>query len=122
MIIGVGTDIIEIQRVEKAVMKPSFIHKYFTEQEWEQLAGKNPQSAAASFAGKEAVVKALGCGFRGVTPRDIEILRDAWGKPVVTLYAGAADTAARLGVNRIQICLSHCQHYAIAFAVAEGEG
>ena len=119
MIIGVGTDMIEIERVERAIRKPGFLRKCFTGSELELLAAKGPQSYAASFAGKEAAAKALGTGFRGFSPQDVEILRDRLGKPFVQLRGKAAELAARLGVSKMHISLAHSQQFAMAFAVAE---
>ena len=120
MLIGVGTDMVEVERVERAVRKPSFVRMCFTDREWRQLAGKEPQSAAAAFAGKEAAAKALGSGFRGFGPRDIEILRDGLGKPSIELHGRAAELAAELGIRGMHVSLTHSRLYAMAFVVAEG--
>ena len=70
----------------------------------------------------EAVAKALGTGFRGFGPKDIEALRDELGKPYVKLYGGAERRAAQMGIQDIQVSISNIKDYALAFAVAQGEG
>ena len=88
MIIGIGTDIIEIDRIEKAINRNNgFLDKVFTAREIEMFKERNMRSEviAGNFAAKEAVSKALGTGFRGFSLGDIEILRDQLGKPIVYL-------------------------------------
>ena len=86
MILGVGTDIIEIDRIKNAIDNtPGFLEKVFTEREVEELS-KNTlrvESVAGNFAVKEAVSKAVGTGIRGFSFRDIEVFRDELGKPIV---------------------------------------
>ena len=121
MIYGTGTDIVEIKRIEKALKKESFVNKCFTENEIIYLKSKNfsPETAAGIFAAKEAVSKALGTGFRGFMPQDLEILHTENMKPYVNLLPKSEKTAVDLGVNNIHISISHCKDYALAFAVAE---
>ncbi len=87
--IRVGTDIIEIHRMEQAIERDSFLQRVFTEYERNYAWGRNKQ-AAASFAGifaaKEACVKALGTGFRHGSWQNIEITHDAWGGTCSYLY------------------------------------
>lgn len=118
MIIGIGTDIVEISRIAKAIESEAFARKCFTEDE---LQNARPESLAANFAAKEAVAKALGTGFRGFSPIDIEILRDELGKPRAVLYNGAKAAADGLSVTALHISLTHSKEYAVAFAVAEAE-
>ncbi len=78
MIFGIGTDIIEIKRIKKAIARsPRFIERLFTEQELEYYKKKDmkAQHIAGGFSAKEAVLKALGTGLRGFKWKDIEILR-----------------------------------------------
>ena len=119
MIFGAGTDIIEIARVEKAVSDAAFYEKTFTPAEMEYLSGRSPQSAAGLFAAKEAVAKALGTGFRGFRPLDVEISHDSQGKPEVKLHNRAAETAAENSVTKIHLSISHCGKYAVAYVIAE---
>jgi holo-[acyl-carrier protein] synthase len=116
----VGVDIIEIARVEKAVKRwgETFIRRLYTESEL-RLCRKRPSSLATRFAGKEAVMKALGTGARGVSWREIEILSEPSGKPLVNLYGKAQERASYLGLERIAISLSDSKDYAVAFVVGE---
>lgn len=122
MIKGIGSDIIELARIEKALKHPRFLEKYFTQAEREFFESRcgAVSSIAANFAAKEAVSKALGTGFRGFGPEDIEVLRDELGKPTVSLLGGAKSRMDILGINSIHISLSHHKSSALAFVVAEG--
>ena len=121
MIIGIGTDIIEIERIEIAVKRTKgFINKLFTENEITTFESRGFKSEviAGSFAAKEAVSKALGTGFRGFGVKDIEILRDELGKPVVNLNSNVYEILKRKDVN-IHLSISHNRTSAIAYAVME---
>lgn len=122
MIIGIGTDIIEIHRIEQAVQRTdTFLKKVFTSKErtYYEENKKHIETLAGFFAAKEAVSKALGTGFRTFTPKEIEILPDVLGKPNVTLYDNAQKLANTLNITQMYISISHCKTYATAFAVAE---
>ena len=118
MIYGIGTDIVEINRFER--ITETFFKKTYTPDEILLFKSK-PSSLAGNFAAKEAVAKALGTGFRGFSPRDIEILRSALGTPTVTLYGGALALFNELKLKNIQVSISHSKGNACAFAIAEGE-
>lgn len=122
MIIGIGTDIIEIRRIQSAIRNKRFIERCFSLNEIKMLkARKFPvQSIAAGFAAKEAVAKALGTGVRGIRLKDIEVLRDKFGKPYINLYGYAKKFADKLGIDEIQVSLSHSKSDAIAFVIAKG--
>lgn len=120
MIIGIGTDLTETERIRKAMLRPSFGLRVFTEDE-RKLFAIRPQSAAGNFAAKEAVVKALGCGFAGISPAEVEILRNKEGKPYVVLHGGAKEKAEKAGVSAIHVSISDIADYAQAYAVCEGE-
>ncbi|MGL6173129.1 MAG: holo-ACP synthase [Cellulosilyticaceae bacterium] len=123
MIIGIGTDIIEISRVKQAIERnEKFKQKLFTEKEqsYFEKVNNRVESIAGNFAAKEAISKALGTGFRKFGMEDIEILRDGVGKPSVVLLGGAKVLGDQLGIESIMITISHCKEYAVAFAVAEG--
>ena len=117
MIIGVGTDIIEIERIRRAVQSKHFKKKVFTEKEKIYCESRGLQSAAsyaARFAAKEAFFKALGTGiFTKLT--EVEILNDAEGKPEIFLNGRAKTFAENLNVEKIFVSLSHCREYATAF-------
>ena len=121
MIIGIGTDIIEIDRIEKAIMRTnSFIRKSFTSNEIEyfKLNGLKGNVIAGNFAAKEAISKALGTGFRGFGLQDIEVLRDELGKPVVNLSHKIYELLDIKKFN-IHVSISHSKENAIAYAVME---
>jgi holo-[acyl-carrier protein] synthase len=120
MIVGIGTDIIEIQRIKKACEKEAFFMRCFTENE-RKLIGTNFTKAAGNFAVKEAVSKVFGTGIRGFELIDIEVLRDELGKPYVNLYNNAAAIASENNINHIFISISNTKDYAIAYAVGESE-
>ena len=123
MIIGIGTDIIEIDRIEKVISQTKlFFDKVYTanEQDYYKTKHKHVETLAGFFAAKEAVSKALGTGFRNFSMRDIEIVPNHLGKPEVYLYGNAKKLSNEMGIGIIHISISHCKTYATAFAVAEG--
>jgi len=113
-----GVDIIEIDRIARAVERwgQRFLSRVYTEAEL-NLCRRKPPSLAVRFAGKEAVMKLLGTGARGVSWREIEILAHPSGKPLLNLYGRAQDEAGRLSLTGIDVSLSHSREYAIAAAV-----
>lgn len=126
MIVGIGTDIIEIDRIKKAVGRTGrFLDKLLTPLERKNIDQGNKYayaSIAGIFAAKEAVSKALGTGFVTFEMKDIEILKDEKGKPLVNLYNGAKVRANELGIHQIHVTISHCHAYATAFVITEKEG
>ena len=119
MITGIGTDLVEIARVQKAIGRSSFLEKVYTEKERELIAAREVR-AATNFAAKEAVAKAFGCGFAGIAPIEIEVLREASGMPYVVLHGRARAKAELLGITKIQVSLTDTKEYAQAYAVCEG--
>jgi holo-[acyl-carrier protein] synthase len=119
---SVGTDIVEIARVKEAIDRwgKRFLHRIYTEAEL-RLCHNKPWRLAAHFAGKEAVMKALGTGVRGISWTEIEILAEPNGKPFVQLHGKAQNKANDLGLNNLAISLSDSVEYAIAFVVGERE-
>lgn len=115
---AVGVDMIEIDRVRSVLARhpERFIERVFTPAEAAFCRGRVPE-LAARFAAKEAVMKALGTGARSVAWRDIEVLPDRRGKPLVYLTGGAADRAAFIGLDAIDVSLSHLASFAIAIVV-----
>lgn len=114
MIEGIGIDIIEIARVEKAISRPRFRERVFTEAERQYCdACSSPERYAGRFAAKEAIIKALG---RGVRWKEMEILPAPTGAPVPRLSGKAAE---QLGNRRLWITISHSEHYAVAQAIIE---
>ena len=116
-IFGIGTDIVEVKRLE--TLSEAFMQRCFTEREREKLKNKSAESVAGYFAAKEAVAKALGTGFAGFSPSAIEILHDKTGKPEVVLHASAAKIADDAEIKKIVLSISHCKSYATATAVSQ---
>jgi holo-[acyl-carrier protein] synthase len=121
---GIGIDIVETARIAESIERfgDRFLDRVFTPAE-RAYCDKMKHAArhyAARFAAKEAVSKSFGTGFGAeVNWTDIEILRRESGEPYVELHGEGQKTAARLGIGRIHISLSHSDHYATAQAVAE---
>ena len=115
-----GVDIVEIPRVQGVLARygQRFLERIFTQGEIAYCRGRAP-NLAARFAAKEATMKALGTGTRGVGWKDIEVLRRESGEPHIRLRGRAEERAQRLGVMEISLSLSHCQEYAVAFVVAQ---
>lgn len=120
MIVGIGTDIVEIERVKKACLREGFLTRCFTDRE-KEIINKRQSSAAGNFAVKEAVAKALGTGFTGFGPSDIEVLRNEAGAPYVILYNKAKEIADSLNIGSIIVSISDEKSMAAAFAVAQTE-
>lgn len=119
-ILDIGTDIIEIERIKKAIERNSrFLDKIFTEKEIEYFASKGfkPESIAGNFAAKEAVSKSIGMGIREYSFKDIEILRDKLGKPIVKTYNNLDQICIDYNVLEIKVSISHCKEYAVANAI-----
>jgi holo-[acyl-carrier protein] synthase len=124
MSVHCGVDIIEIDRIKKSVDElESFRNRVFTQNEIAYCEGRNKtkyESYAARFAAKEAVLKALGTGLAdGVEWKHIEISNDERGKPLVALTHRALEIFREMDGKSIDISLSHCSAYAVAYAVIE---
>lgn len=123
MPVGLGVDIVEIDRMRRILDRtPSFARKVFTQGEQDYCNAKaNPATHyAARFAAKEAVCKALGTGILtdGITMQDVEVIRDSRGKPAVALHGAAARIAADQGVVDVPLSLTYTHSVAVANAVA----
>lgn len=122
-IIGVGVDMCAIARMQRALEKPRFAERVFTEAERAYLTGRGKgcaQSAAAMFAAKEAVAKALGTGFSGgVMPGQIGVVHDGAGRPGIELTGAALERMRAMSGARVHLSLSHEGDMALAFAVIE---
>jgi holo-[acyl-carrier protein] synthase len=121
----VGIDLIEVTRIERVLARygDRFLERVFTPAEILYCRARPPE-LAARFAAKEAVAKALGVGVRmiardGINWRDVEVIGDMRGKPLVRLYDRAAERAGELGLTEWAVSLSHTREHAIAFVVAQ---
>ena len=114
----VGVDIVEIHRVKDALDRRGerFLKRIYTEAEL-ALYRDRLSELAVRFAGKEATMKALGTGIRGIGWREIEILPNRRGKPLIFLHGRAKERAKRLGLGELAISLSHSENYAVASVV-----
>ncbi len=122
-IVGVGVDLADIDRVERVLEKyPKFAHRCFTDHEREYAFrfAKPARRLAARFAGKEAVMKSMGTGWRRVRWKDVEIT--GGGKPTVRMTGTAASRARMLGVTHVEVSITHTDTQAMVFAIAIGGG
>lgn len=117
---GVGTDIIEIERIRKAV-SDSFLKKCFTEDEREYFRTRNmrTETIAGNFAAKEAIVKALGTGIGRVGWKDVSVLRNESGQPHVVFSENITEWLEGIGAGRVHVSISHCRSLAIAYCAIE---
>jgi len=125
LIIGCGIDLVKIERIEKVIKKwgDNFTFRIFTLLEREYCEKKKSnkfQSYAGKFAAKEAFLKALGLGLRGVNWKDIEIKNDELGQPIIDISGKRKKIALAKGVSKYFITISHTKEYAIAQVIIEG--
>ena len=120
MIVGIGNDIIEIERIEKAISKEGFKNKVYTQRELENIKkrGNRAETYAGIFSAKEAISKAIGTGVREFSLIDLEILNDDLGKP----YVVVSEKLDKILKNKkesyqIEISISHSKKYATAMAI-----
>ncbi len=124
-VIGIGTDIIEVERIEEMIERhdDTFLQRVYTPAEIEYCSDRKAaaQHYAGRWAAKEAGLKALGTGWaRGLKWTDIEVSNEPGGRPLLTLHGAALDYATRLGIREMKISISHCKTYAVAYVVAVG--
>ncbi len=127
MILGTGVDLVEVERISSAIERHGerFVGRIFTEAEAQycRRCAIPEQRFATRFAAKEAVLKALGVGWqKGVSYREVEVSNDELGAPAVTLTGRALEISRSRGIRRIHVSLTHHRDFAIAHAVAEGDG
>ena len=113
-----GIDIIEIDRIQNVLIKhpERFLRKIFTEYEINYCRGRATQ-LAARFASKEAAMKALGTGIRGVGWREVEVQRLRSGKPYIILHGRAKKRAESMGIKKIELSISHSKNLATAMVI-----
>ena len=120
MIVGIGNDIIEIERIEKAISKEGFKNKIYTQRELENIEkrGNRTETYAGIFSAKEAISKAIGTGVREFSLTDLEILNDDLGKPYVVVSEKLDKIIkSKKEDYQIEISISHSKKYAIAMAI-----
>ena len=120
MIVGIGNDIIDIERIEKAISKEGFKDKIYTQRELENIKkrGNRAETYAGVFSAKEAISKAIGTGVREFSLTDLEILNDDLGKP----YVAVSEKLDKIIKDKkedyqIEISISHSKKYATAVAI-----
>ncbi len=113
-----GIDLLEISRLQGVLERHGqrFLDRVYTARE-QDYCGRRLPELAARFSAKEAVMKALGTGARGISWREIEVLANARGKPVVILHGRALKRANHVGISEIEISLSHERNIACAMVV-----
>ncbi len=120
MILGIGTDMVEIARIRQAIERnEAFLHRVFTENELAYAVAGNKiryPSLAAMWAAKEAFSKASGKGFRDFSPRSVELLHDESGAPYLVLHGNARGYSEG---NKVHISLSHTRDMAIGYCIIE---
>ena len=126
-IIGIGTDIIEVLRIAQMIERHGdlFLRRVFTTWEIEYCSTRKSsnQHYAGRWAAKEAILKALGTGWaNGIKWADLEIRNEPGGQPKVALGGRAREVAEEMGIQSLQISISHCRHFATAFAIALAGG
>lgn len=123
MIIGIGTDIVDVARVQRLIEKsPAFIEKVFCAKEiaYCQERASSAESFAARFAAKEALMKALGTGWaEQISFKEICVFSDEKGKPGIELSGATKAYADKLGVRNVHLSLSHERTMALAFVILE---
>ncbi|WP_260706214.1 holo-ACP synthase [Edaphobacter flagellatus] len=125
MVLGVGTDLIEIRRIEESIAQfgERFLNRVFTAGEIAYCQAKKKgaaESFAARFAAKEAGAKALGTGIsRGVRWKELEVRRQPGERPTLHLSGRAAELANKMGLRRLSLSLSHSRDVALAVVIAE---
>ncbi|SDO67827.1 holo-[acyl-carrier-protein] synthase [Paenibacillus sp. yr247] len=126
MIIGIGTDLVEIARLRKILEGSTgerFLERILTPSERElahRRRGRLAEFASGRFAAKEAIVKAIGCGIgKQIGFQDVEVLPDELGKPICRVSEDALQRAGLRGSHNIHISITHTESMAAAYAIAE---
>ncbi|MBM7624035.1 holo-ACP synthase [Sporohalobacter salinus] len=125
MVKGIGVDIIEVSRIKDSWQEyqDRFLERVYTADEIDYCLQKSSPEVhlAVRFAAKEAVVKALGTGLRGMKWTEIEVFNNQFGKPIIKLHNQARTLAEQLKVKEVLISLSHTKKQAVAYAMALAE-
>ena len=125
MIFSNGVDIVEVSRIKELAQKhgKKFLQRIFTPREIKYCDGRKNmfEHYAARFAAKEAVMKTLRAGLDSISLKEIEVVRSPRGDVGTRLFGKAGERADDLGISNIHLSISHTEHYAVAFAIAETE-
>ena len=118
--IALGIDLIEVDRIRRSIQSAHFCERVFGAQERQQLAARSmaAESAAACFAAKEAFGKALGCGVRGFSLAEVQLLREPSGRPYLSLCGRALLLAEERGLE-FSVSVTHTKQYAAVVVAAE---
>ena len=122
---GIGTDIVECLRITQLIQRhgEQFVQRVYTAREisYSQSRKQSMQHYAGRWAAKEAILKAVGTGWvRGIGWRDVEVVNQGSGKPLVVLHGRARELSEEAGIDEIIISISHCRSHAVAYALALG--
>jgi holo-[acyl-carrier protein] synthase len=125
-VLGIGTDITEVLRIAQMIERHGelFVDRVYTPAEIDYCRARKmaTQHFAGRWAAKEAILKALGTGWRrGISWRDIEVTNASSGRPQAVLRGGAAEMAEKMGIRGILVSISHCRSHATAYALALDE-
>jgi holo-[acyl-carrier protein] synthase len=122
-ILGLGIDLVEIARIERAIARhENFVPRIFSARERDRCedCARPARLYAACFAAKEAASKALGTGFRGFGLKEVEMLHDELGRPILVLSGKALEAARQKGITEIIVSVTHSGGLATAVAQAIG--
>jgi holo-[acyl-carrier protein] synthase len=125
-ILGIGADITECLRIARMIERHGelFIHRVYTPEEIRYCQNRKQatQHFTGRWAAKEAILKALGIGWRrGVAWRDVEVRNDPGGRPIVAVGGQVKEAVERLGVAQVLVTISHCRTHATAYAIVLGK-
>ena len=124
MVIGLGIDVVKVERLKYWMDKKELLKRFFHPAELSDAYARGKgavMSLAVRFAAKEAYGKALGTGLRGFSLTDIQVRNDKLGKPEMVLYGNAEEALKKFGGKRVLISLTHEEENGIAIALIEGE-
>lgn len=119
-ILDIGVDIVEIDRIKDAIDKNDrFLYRLFTDAEIDYFKTKNfkIETIAGNFTAKEAISKAIGTGIRNFNIKDIEVIRNSLGKPIVKTYNNLKQICIDYNILEIKVSISHSEKYAVANAI-----
>jgi len=125
-IIGIGTDIAECLRIARMIERygETFLRRVYTPEEIRYCQGRAgaTQHFTGHWAAKEAILRALGTGWRGgIAWRDVEVRNTPGGRPIVAVQGGVKEAVEKIGITKLLISISHCRTHATAYAIALGK-